>query len=70
MPIPGELIKPFIARTIVIGVLSYFLLEGRMGRVTPNSMMEHAMVGAVGAGGSLISQGYLENPGMMFGTLA
>lgn len=59
MPLPemSVLIKQILARTLVIGGLSYFLLDGE---VVPGSLMEHAKVGLVGAAGSELSQCYVE----------
>jgi hypothetical protein len=58
IPDMNTLIKQLVARSLVIGGLSYFLLDNH---VVPGTLMEHLQVGAVGAGGSIISQCYVEN---------
>lgn len=63
MPLSNNVLKQMVSRSMVIAALSYFLLDGM---VIPG-MMSHLTVGVVGAGGSVISEGYLEQPGMMFG---
>lgn len=59
MPLPAtnELVKEFIARTLVVSAMSYFLLQKQVGG---ESLSSHIMVGANGAVGSMLSQHYLE----------
>lgn len=52
------LTKQLLARTLVIGGLSYFFLDGH---VVPGSLLEHIKVGFTGASGSVISSCYVEN---------
>ncbi len=57
IPDTSTLIKQLLARTLVIGAMSYFFLDGN---VSPNNVMEHMKVGLVGASGSVISICYVE----------
>lgn len=61
MPLPtmNVFITEMIARTIVIGGLSYFLLDGK---IQPPELYDHFLVGGTGAFGSIISQSYVEGP--------
>jgi hypothetical protein len=55
--------REFVARTLVIGALSYVLLDDRLGmggRISPNNLWEHAYVGMVGSGLSIVSENYIE----------
>lgn len=63
MPLSNNVLKQMVSRTLVITGLSYFLLDGMIAA----GLTSHIMVGGVGAAGSVISEGYLEQPGMMFG---
>jgi hypothetical protein len=55
-----DYIRELLVRTIVIGLGSYILISGRLGHVTPNSLMEHTWIGFVGATGSVLSEVYVE----------
>lgn len=56
-PDSNTLLKQLLARSLVIGGLSYFVLDGH---VVPGTIMEHLQVGLTGASGSIISQCYVE----------
>jgi len=67
MPVPMNATNQLIGRTLVIGALSYFMLSGSIVYPTLTSNM---IVGATGAVGSIISEGYLEGSGMMLGSMS
>lgn len=57
-----NVIKIFIARSVVIGGLSYLLLGGKY---VGADLWDCAVVGATGAAGSIVSQCYVENSPML-----
>ena len=63
LPEPTMAFKQFLARAIVGTVAAYLLNKGQIGG---ENLMNHAMVGMVGAGSSIISESYVE-PMMMSG---
>lgn len=67
MPLSNNAMKEVLGRTLVISGLSYFLLSGSI--VYP-TLTSNIVVGATGAIGSMISEGYLEGPGQVFGPMA
>lgn len=59
--------RQLVARTIVIGGMSYLFLDNIIhtgARIHPDSLGGHFAVGLVGAVGSSISQAYLEPSSM------
>lgn len=66
MPLSSNATGQLIGRTLVTGALSYFFLSGSI--VYP-TLTSNIIVGATGAIGSMISEGYLEGSGQMLGSM-
>lgn len=67
MPLSSNATNQLIGRTLVTGAISYFLLSGSI--VYP-TLTSNLIVGATGAIGSMVSEGYLEGSGQILGAMS